>query len=196
MIRRELKSQVNDLEGRIAAAVQAKRDEAIYAHLHAIDVAAVALYGEPKIEEALRIAESRMIEKLHKEFAAAAEEMWIRAHGEKPDRLTTNTLCSSLMFDNLCGENFNSKFERIFLEAPDWLLKFTAVEWDAKLLGFRLRELVGAPALGRQARLDRNRWPLLPRETIDAGGPCSEADEPWEKIVERRYVTLSKCVSA
>jgi hypothetical protein len=75
MIRRELKSQVNDLEGRIAAAVQAKRDEAIYARLHAINVAAVALYGEPKIEEPLRIAESRMIEKLDKEFGAAFVNM-------------------------------------------------------------------------------------------------------------------------
>ena len=83
MIRRELKSQVNDLEKRIAAAVQAKRDEVDapvirYARMHSVRVAAVALYGEPKIEEPLRIAQSRMIEKLHKEFAAAAEELWIR----------------------------------------------------------------------------------------------------------------------
>ena len=91
------------------------------------------------------------------------------------------------MFCNLPGGgNDNSKFERIFSEAPAWLLKFTAIEWDAKLLGFKLRELVGAPELGRQARLDRNYWPGLPSETIDAGGPCSEPDEPWEKIVERR----------
>ena len=190
MIRRGLKSQVNDLEKRIAAAVQAKRDEidalVHFARIHAVRVAAVALYGEPKIEEPLRIAQSRMIEKLHKEFAAAAEEYWIRNHGEKPNLIIRDYTCCYLMFVNLRGDNENSKFERIFSEAPAWLLKFTAIEWDANLLGFKLRELVGAPALGRQARLDRNCWPNLPSETIDAGGPCSEPDEPWEKIVVRR----------
>ena len=64
MIRRELKSQVNDLEKRIAAAVQAKRDKVnapIHrARTHAVEVAAVALYGEPKIEEPLGVAYSRM----------------------------------------------------------------------------------------------------------------------------------------
>jgi hypothetical protein len=191
MIRRELKSQVNDLEKRIAAAVQAKRDEVDapvhFARIHAVRVAAVALYGEPKIDEPLRIAWSRVTEKVHKEFAAAAEEWWIRERGEIPNLHIRASLCSSLMFCNLPGGgNDNSKFERIFSEAPAWLLKFTAIEWDAKLLGFKLRELVGAPELGRQARLDRNYWPCLPSETIDAGGPCSEPDEPWEKIVERR----------
>ena len=87
MIRRELKSQLIELEKRYAAAVQAKRDEADapahLAHLHAIQVAAVALYGEPKMEEPLRIARFRMEEKLNKEFAAAAEEYWIRERGEK-----------------------------------------------------------------------------------------------------------------
>jgi hypothetical protein len=200
MIRRELKSQVNDLEKRIVAAVQAKRDEVDasvhFARIHSIKVAAVALYGEPKIEEPLRIAQSRMIEKLHKEFAAAAEELWVRKHGEKPTLFIRDYLYCYLMFGNLRGGNENSKFERIFSEAPAWLLKFTAIEWDAKLLGFKLRKLVGAPALGRQARLDRNNWPDLPDETIDAGGPCSEPDEQWEKIVERLcHNILNRCRS-
>jgi hypothetical protein len=90
------------------------------------------------------------------------------------------------MFDSLPGDNNFFKFERIFSEAPAWLLKFTAIEWDAKLLGFELRKLIGTPALGRDARLDRNKWPFLPKGMIDAGGPCSEPDEPWEKIVKRR----------
>jgi hypothetical protein len=190
MIRQELKSQVNLLEKRIAAAVQAKRDEVdapvSNARMHAAKVAMVALYGEPKIEEPLRMAQSRMIEKLHREFGAAAEELWIRECGEKLNFFTRAAFYPILIFNNLPGGDDNSKFEPIFSEAPAWLLKFTAVEWDAKLLGFKLRELVGAPELGRQARLDRNNWPSLPSDTIDAGGPCSEPDEPWEKIVERR----------
>ena len=193
MIRRELKSQVNDLEMRIAAAVQAKHDKVNaplrHARTHAIEVAAVVLYGEPKIEEPLGIAQSRMLEKLEKQFAAVAEEFCFRDFGIKPDRFFRphlRFLYFFLMFDNLRGGNDNLKFERVFSEAPAWLLKFTAIEWDAKLLGFKLRKLVGTPELGREARRDRDRWPFLPEGTIDAGGPCSEPDEPWEKIVERR----------
>ena len=135
---------------------------------------------------------SRMQEKLDKEFAAAAEECWIRERGEKGHPVIDSLSLSLLMFNALHGANDNLKFERIFSKAPVWLLKFTGVEWDAKLLGFKLRKLVGAPELGSEARLDRNRWPFLPEGTIDAGGPCSEPDEPWERIIERRCRELRR----
>ena len=175
MIRRELKSQLIELEKRYAAVVHAKRVKetapARWAHFHALQVAAVASYGEPKMEEPLRVADSRMREKLGEELFAAAVDEW----------------CSALMLDALSRADDNLKFERIFSKAPVWLLKFTGIEWDAKLLGFKLRKLVGAPALGWEARRDRNRWPFLPEGTIDAGGPCSDPDEPWERIIERRF---------
>ena len=190
MIRRELKSQLTELEKRYAAAVQAKRDEenapARRARFHAIEVAAIVLHGEPKMEEPLRVARKRMQEKLDKEFAAAVDEYWIRKDGEKVHPSMRSFFYPMFMFDALRGVDNNFKFERIFSKAPVWLLKFTGIEWDARILGFKLRKLVGAPALGSEARRDRNRWPDLPEGTIDAGGPCSEADEPWERIIERR----------
>jgi hypothetical protein len=138
MIRRELKSQVNDLEKRIAAAVQAKCDKVNaplrHAFTHAMEVAAVALHGEPKIEEPLRIAQSRMQEKLEKEFAAVVEELLTREFGRKPDccfRPFFHSLYPRLMFDSLPGDSRLFEFKRIISEAPAWLLKFTAVEWDA-----------------------------------------------------------------
>ena len=81
MIRRELKSQLIELEKRYAPVVKAKRDKetapARWAHFHALQVAAVASYGEPKMEEPLRVAYSRMKEKLGEElFAAAVDEWW------------------------------------------------------------------------------------------------------------------------
>ena len=180
MIRRELKSQLIELEKRYAAAVEAKRDEetapAQWAYYHAIRVAAVVLYGEPKIAEPLSAAYSRMQEKLDKQFAAAADECWLRQTGEKANPVMRGILCQKLMFDALPGADDNLKFERIFSNAPVWLLNFAGIEWDAKLLGFKLPKLVGAPALGEAARLDRNRWPFLPEGTIDGGGPCSEPD--------------------
>ena len=195
MIRRELKSQLIELEKRFAAAVKAKRDEenapGLVARFHALEVAAVVLYGEPKIAEPLSVAHLRMQEKLDKQFAAAADEYWIRERGEKADPIRRGIFCQKLMFDALPGAGVKLKFERIFSKAPVWLLHFTGIEWDAKLLGFKLPKLVGAPALGEEARLDRNRWPQLPKGTIDAGGPCSEPDEPWEKIIERLCRELS-----
>lgn len=156
MIRRELKSQLTELEKRYAAAVKAKRDEetapARWARPHAVGVAAVVLYGEPKIAEPLSDAYSRMQEKLDKQFAAAADECWLRHTGP----FLRGVLCQKLMFDALPGANDNLKFERIFSKAPVWLLHFTGIEWDAKLLGFKLPTSVGAPALGEEARLDRN----------------------------------------
>jgi hypothetical protein len=179
-----------ELEKRYAAAVAAKRDEETApgrcAGFHALAVAAVVLHGEPKIAEPLGVAQWRMQEKLGKQFGAAADEYWIRQHGEKANPVTREIFCQKLMFEALSGANVNLKFERIFAKAPVWLLNFTGVEWDAQLLGFKLPKLTGAPALGKEARLDRNRWPILPTGTIDAGGPCSESDEPWEKILERR----------
>jgi hypothetical protein len=136
--------------------------------------------GEP-----LSVAQSRMQEKLYKEFGAAAKD-WMRERGENGHPPMLDYLCEELMFNSLPGANDKLKFEQIFSKAPVWLLKFTGVEWDAKLLGFKLRKLVGAPELGSEARLERNQWPFLPEGTIDAGGPCSEADEPWERIIERR----------
>ena len=190
MIRRELKNRVNDLEKRIAEAVQAKRDKVNaplrHACRHAMEVAAVAFHGEPKIDEPLRIAQSRMLENLDKYFNAELTEQFVSEFGFEPPSIIKVNLYPSLVFRNLRNGNDNMKFERIFSEAPAWLLRFTGVEWDAKLLGFKLRKLVGTPELGREARLDRNKWPFLPQGTIDAGGPCSEPDEPWEKIVERR----------
>lgn len=190
MIRRELKTRLIALERRYAAAVNAKRDEpyapARWAREHALRAASVLLYGEPKIEEPLRDALFRMELKLDKEFGAEANEYYLGAKGENPNGLMRSYLCSSLMFSALPGASDNCKFEQIFSKAPVWFLKFTGIEWDAKLLGFKLRKLVGGPALGSEARRDRNQWPFLPARTIDAGGPCSDPDEPWERIIERR----------
>ena len=149
----------------------------------------MVLYGEPKIAEPLSVARLRMQEKLDKQFAAAADER-CQIGGEVHPTLR-GLIYARFMFNALPGADANLKFERIFSKAPVWLLNFTGIEWDAKLLGFKLPKLVGAPALGVEARRDRNRWPFLPEGTIDRGGPCSEPDEPWEKIIERRCRELS-----
>jgi hypothetical protein len=87
MIRRELKRKLTELEKRYAAAVAAKRDQedalGRWARFHAVAVAAVVLYGEPKIAEPLSVAHLRMQEKLDKQFAAAVDKYWLRQRGGK-----------------------------------------------------------------------------------------------------------------
>src|ERR1051325_3428624 len=136
MIRRELMGRLVDLENRYAEAVSAKRDEpltrTICAYLHAVEVAAVAVLGEPKIDEPLHHASSRMRSKVDKEFATASDKYLLGEHKEfyRQDP-------HFIWFEELPGANARIKFERIFSEAPAWLLKFTAVEWDAEILKFR-----------------------------------------------------------
>ena len=186
MIRRELKSQLIELEKRYAAAVKGKRDEENapyrWARIHAVEVAAVVLYGEPKIDEPLSVAHLRMQEKLDEQFAAAADEYWFRQVGGEMHPTIRRTCYPLLMFNVLPGADDNLKFERIFSNAPVWLLNFAGIEWDAKLLGFKLPTLVGAPALGEEARLDRNQWPFLPEETIDRGGHARNRTSHGKKL--------------
>ncbi len=188
MIRQELKIRLTKLEQRYAKAVQAKRYEKIgpayWACFHAIQAAAVVLHGEPKIDEPLMVAIGRMENKLDNEFKAAAQKCWIRDFGQETlhRNLQGSYYYPELMFNALPGPD-NLKFEQIFSNAPVWFLKFTGVEWDAKILGFKLRELVGAPELGSDAWSERKfNWPRLPEGTIDAGGPFPVPDEPWKKI--------------
>ncbi len=75
--------------------------------------------------------------------------------------------------------------EHILRKAPHWLLKFTGAHWDAAILGITLPKLTSAPTLGVEARLDRDRWPSLPLNTIDAGGPADQPEEPVATTIER-----------
>jgi len=180
MIRKELKKQLHELEKRYAAVPRKVDPLRHYARLHAIRVAATALYGEPKIDEPLMYATLRSKPVLEKEIAAKYQ------CSDCAEELLRLVFYPLFMFGALPGAGDNVKFERVFSETPDWLLKFTGVEWDANILGFKLRELEEAPALGRKARRERNRWPNLPYGTIDAGGPCSNPDGSWKRIVKRR----------
>jgi hypothetical protein len=75
------------------------------------------------------------------------------------------------------------KFERIFARAPDWLLIFTAVDFDAKLLGFRLRKL-RLDELPDNAVIARNDWPWIPRTQYQSRSPSVIPQIPWNQVVE------------
>jgi hypothetical protein len=143
-------------------------------------VVALVLYGEVNPHERLRWAKLRAIGKLRVLVGAEAERR-VRDLAES-QHMNVQFLAEyeypKIMLESLPGKDDQSKFAHVFASAPIWLLKFTAVERDALLLGFDLPDLSGAPQLGRDARHDRDSWPLLPLKTIDAGGPCDDPDPP------------------
>ena len=62
-------------------------------------------------------------------------------------------------------------FTEIFGTAPIWLLQFTAVAMDARVLKFRLPSLTAHLKWGSEGFEDARRWPRLPLGMMTAGDP-------------------------
>ena len=67
-----------------------------------------------------------------------------------------------------------ARFSEIFKAAPAWLLKFSSIRLDAKILKFDLPNLAAAPEFGARALRDALRWPLLPLGTVADGDPIAQ----------------------
>ncbi len=147
--------------------------------LHAATVAAIALFGDVDINEPLAYALHRMREKI-------AEMHPERKKFHTRDLEFFQIYCPVFILN--CKKDAESQLEEIFCNEAPWLLKFTGVHWDALILGFQIPSLLSVPPLGRDARQDRNRWPATPGFTIDAGGACSDPEEPASIVVERLRV--------
>ena len=163
-----------------------------YATMHSATVIAVALYGEPQIDEPLYRAHGRMMRELYRLFGTKTEQ-WIEEGILSRADICARSICPEILTMTL--EKFHrkdAKFTAALVSAPVWLLKFADVERDASILGFKLPDLSRAPKLGREARKDRNRWPLLPQGTIDAGGPSDEPDPSLTTIELLRRNTPMK----
>lgn len=193
MISHSLRARLLTLERRIKdvvcerSLITAVNATAIYffARIHAASVIAVAHYGEPRTDEPLLRACTRashkLVDRFGRETIRRCEEEFEQLGAGGPGRHimkhpSLRPEIVVLLDRDLSGR---TSLSRALARAPVWLLKFTGVERDADILGFRLRDLSGAPMLGRDALLDRARWPCLPECTIDAGVPYDEAaDRP------------------
>ena len=153
------------------------------AESHGTDLAAVLLYGTPKIDEPLLRARERAFNKVVELYADEVE----LEYGHNPDSAHPSmreALCL-LVFRLDLGPDLRRVLEELFSRAPDWLLKFCAAEVDAKLLNFHIRDFASAPGLSQGARRDRQNWPSLPVGTIAAGEPSDEPDYDTEQLTER-----------
>jgi hypothetical protein len=181
MIPRTLQRRLSRVEALVEDAVEKKRRREAdkskrpwaYALIHATEVAALVLHGDVDINEPLSQAHRRAENKV-RDLVGHDVERYLRE--AKQGRFDPLALYPQFWLHTLPGEDEKSKFASVFASAPVWLLKYTSVQRDAALLGFELPDLSAAPALGRKARAQRDRWPFLPDGTIYDGGPCDDPD--------------------
>jgi hypothetical protein len=67
------------------------------------------------------------------------------------------------------GSDESDRFSDIFRDAPAWLLSFTSVRFDAKLLNFELPDV--SDSVLKEAKL----WPRLPTGITTAGEPLNRS---------------------
>jgi hypothetical protein len=148
------------------------REAPAHARRHATAVAAIVLSGRPRIYEPL----------------SRAWERALRHYGidDKDQREAARKLYRMIIGD----KEASSRFAEIFRKAPVWLLQFTGMALDARLLKFELPDISKKLRWGRSGYKDCQRWPLLPSGTISAGGPIPDSDPRWFSIIMLWMVTV------
>ena len=152
----------------LLSAAQKERDEKLkqvlqvlptYARRHATAVAAIVLSGRPRIDEPL-------------------ERAWARALQHYGIDVNTDQIAAARrLLPIINGDgNESARFTEIFRTAPVWLLQFTGMALDARLLKFDLPDISDTLAWGSAGYDDARRWPLLPVGTIMAGEPIPDLD--------------------
>jgi hypothetical protein len=154
-------AMVTKSDARQKASLEAER---LRARDHATTVAALVLAGQPRIDEPLK-------------------EAWTRAlrHYEISEQISDTCVAGQLLFPDIVGGEAQAaeRFTEIFRKAPIWLLQFTAVARDARLLKFRLPRLTAHLKWGSEGFEDSRRWPRLPLGMMSAGDPIPTGPLKW-----------------
>jgi len=131
---------------------------------HATAVAAIALSGQPKIDEPLSKAWERALQ------CYGINVGW-------PGELAHQVRAAQQLLPRIIGdEEASARFTEIFRTAPVWLLQFTVISIDAPLLKFRLPDITRRLRWGSTGYRDARRWPLLPSGMMTAGDPIPDND--------------------
>jgi hypothetical protein len=128
----------------------------IQARQHAIAVAAIVLSGQPRINESLSQAWTRAVQ----HYGINVDDDQIAIAWQ--------------LFPIIKGDA--ARFTEIFRTAPIWLLQFTGMATDARLLKFDLPDVSKKLRWGSAGYEDARRWPLLPVGTMMAGDPIPDLD--------------------
>jgi len=125
---------------------------------HSTAVAAIVLSGQPRVDEPLNRSWARAL--LHYGIDASNEQIAAQRLYPIIDR----------------GEKGSVRFTEIFRMAPVWLLQFTGMAMDARLVKFDLPDVSTALRWGSAGYEDARRWPSLPLGTMMAGDPIPDLD--------------------
>jgi len=143
---------------------------------HATAVAAIVLYGKPKIDEPLKRAWVRTLRHhritIQNEYGRDYEYERGHEHEYRFESEYERELLSAhrqLYPAIMKGANETERFKEIFRTAPIWLLEFTWMRLDAELLKFDLPEMSDKQVWGEEGLKDFLRWPRLPRGMMTDG---------------------------
>jgi hypothetical protein len=162
---------------------------------HATAVAAIVIYGEPRIDEPLIRAWARTLRHhgitVKNEYGREYEyepghehEYRFKYDYERELGAVHGILYPAIMN----GANETEKFTEIFRTAPVWLLEFTRMWWDAFLLKFDLPKMSEKQVWGEQGLKDFLRWPLLPL------GMMTDGDLIPEVAPEQAFLQSTKSI--
>jgi len=154
------------LDERKQARAQFREDMRARARLHATAVAAIVLYGQPRIDEPLIRAWGRTL-RHHRIIVKNEYGREYKYEHKHEDRYKNHEreleIAHAKLFPAIMkGANETKKFSRIFRTAPVWLLEFTWMRADAEYLKFDLPEMSDKQVWGEEGLRDCLRWPLLP----------------------------------
>jgi hypothetical protein len=172
--------------------------------LHTTAVAAIVLYGEPKIDEPLVRAWERTLV-----YHKIDEQAWTPnniaeedAEEVGPELRAAERMYPAIVDDPDYGRPHSwwdpgvvhapqsARFTEIFRTAPVWLLQFTHIDGDAPVLEFELPDMSAELIWGVEGVKDAKRWPRLPLGTMAAGDPVCIAPEEFGSDLspeERRF---------
>jgi hypothetical protein len=142
------------------------------ARRHATAVAAIVLAGQPRVDEPLSRAWARALQHYgidDKDQVAASQQLLSKIIGDETE---------------------SERFTEIFRTAPVWLLHFTAIALDARLLKFDLSLMSDTSRWGSAGFEDARRWPRLPVGTITAGDPIPDSDPRRLWIIVACMITV------
>jgi hypothetical protein len=146
------------LKERDARLKQAAKMWPSQARRHSTAVAAIVLSGQPRVDEPLNRSWARAL--LHYGIDVSNEQIAAQRLYPIIDR----------------GEKGSVRFTEIFRTAPVWLLQFTGMAMDARLLNFDLSDVSTALRWGSAGYEDARQWPSLPSGTMMAGDPIPDLD--------------------
>ncbi len=166
------------LKERDAREKEFKRQLPSHARLHATAVAAIVLAGQPEIDEPLNRAWGRALQHY---------QITMNERGRLDDQFAA----ARRLHPVIIGSEKTSRFAEIFETAPSWLLQFTVIAMDARLLEFDLPDISTKFRWGSAGLEEARKWPSLPSGTLTAGDPIPDRD-PRQLCLACLYVLATR----